>query len=310
MKLHYFEDNDGNFGDAINPWFWSRVLPGLLGENDGIRLLGIGTIINNKLPREYQYWVFGSGAGYGELPADCQRWRVYCVRGPLTARQLKLDADLAVTDPAALCARLYQVSPNGERFAASFIPHYMSDKQGDWKAICEAANIHYISPTDPPLSVIDQIVRSDRVITEAMHGAILADAYRVPWQACSLYGILNPKWDDWMLSMGLSNPPLLKLQQVWRGDRGRPIVERLKNRVKRSLIPFVPETVQWTPPPNRQSSEEHCLQQVEKLRNSVAGEFVLSPQSILQQKLDRLEELLNELRKDIQNSRMLEACTR
>lgn len=303
MKLWYFEDNGGNFGDALNPWFWSQVAPGLFDDSAESLLLGIGTIINHKLPPAQSIAVFGSGAGYGDLPKGTDNWKVYCVRGPLTAAKLGLDSDVGVIDPAALCPRLYRPQPAAKRYPCSFIPHYMTAQWGDWAALCEAAGIHYIDPTSPPLEVIDQIVHSDRIITEAMHGAILADSYRVPWMAVARSGNIHSKWQDWLLSVGLEDCSSVTLEQVWRGDAEFAPTQRVKNRLKRVLGSIAQPLVQWTPPPPVKSSSQQFEQQCQRLADaSRAGRFILSPESVLESKLDRLEELLEQLRLDHQYS--------
>ncbi len=91
MQLHYYRDGIGNFGDDLNAWLWPRLIPDLLDDNPDTLFLGIGTLLNNRLPSRPRKVVFGTGAGYGEsLPSLDERWRIYCVRGPLTAMALGL----------------------------------------------------------------------------------------------------------------------------------------------------------------------------------------------------------------------------
>ena len=30
MKLCYYHDNEGNFGDDLNAWLWPKLLPGVI----------------------------------------------------------------------------------------------------------------------------------------------------------------------------------------------------------------------------------------------------------------------------------------
>src|SRR5919202_7036568 len=101
MKLYY--SHCKNFGDALNPWLWPQLLPRMLGQDDELLLVGIGTLLNDKVPANAVKIVFGSGVGYGNsLPHLDERWRIYCVRGPVSAMRLGIDPALAITDGAAL----------------------------------------------------------------------------------------------------------------------------------------------------------------------------------------------------------------
>ena len=84
MRLYYYRDPVGNFGDDLNPWLWSRLIPDLLDDQSDELFVGIGTLLNQLVPKATRTVVFGSGAGYGELPEIYETWEFYCVRGPLT----------------------------------------------------------------------------------------------------------------------------------------------------------------------------------------------------------------------------------
>ena len=65
MQLYYFKDRHGNFGDDLNPWLWGQLLPEVLrGPSDEL-FVGIGTLLNHRLPAAPIKHVFGSGHGYG-----------------------------------------------------------------------------------------------------------------------------------------------------------------------------------------------------------------------------------------------------
>src|SRR5690606_28992893 len=58
--------------------------------------------------------------------------------------------------------------------------------------------------------VINEIACSEKIIAGAMHGAIVADALRIPWVRLrfGIHGFESPatselKWKDWMLSLNL-----------------------------------------------------------------------------------------------------------
>lgn len=213
MKLFYYRGKRGvtNFGDELNTWLWRRLLPGFLDDDARALFVGIGTLLNDRLPRARETVVFGAGVGYGTgLPTTTRGWKIYCLRGPLSARALNVSPSLAVTDPAALVRRLHVVgagSPKSHRFA--LMPHWMS-ACARWEAGCREAGLGYVDPRRPVGEVIDAISRTETLITESLHGAIVADALRVPWacvQDASNPSLLPFKWRDWCASVGVEYAP-------------------------------------------------------------------------------------------------------
>ena len=55
--------------------------------------------------------------------------------------------------------------------------------RGNWRKACDRAGITFLDSTADPLETIAKIRGSRLVISEAMHGAIVADALRTPWVA-------------------------------------------------------------------------------------------------------------------------------
>ncbi len=207
MKLYYYAHR--NFGDAMNQWLWPRLIPGVLDDDGRVIFLGIGTILNDLVPDAAHKIVFGSGVGYRRpLATIDQSWTFYCVRGPLSARALGLPPETAVTDAAALI-RLIDLPVETKVHEASYIPHWMSGEYWNWRETCTAAGLQYIDPMGDFESVVRDIRRSKVVYAEAMHGAILADALRIPWVAVRAYRhVLRFKWIDWCSSLGLDYRPV------------------------------------------------------------------------------------------------------
>jgi succinoglycan biosynthesis protein ExoV len=62
-----------------------------------------------------------------------------------------------------------------------------------------------IDPRGDPLGIVAAIAGCHVLITEAMHGAIVADALGVPWVAIEpLAPIHRPKWQDWADTLDLT----------------------------------------------------------------------------------------------------------
>lgn len=198
-----------NFGDDLNLWLWPRLFPNFFARQSNDSLVGIGTILGNRLPRSGRLFIMGSGAGYAPLPPPGERahWSPIFVRGPLTARVLGLSPDAAITDGAFLAAR-YVRSPATPARGTIFIPHWKSELMGDWPDVCAYAGLRHVSPMQPVDTVIDAILTAELVVTESMHGAILADALRVPWVAARTSPDINDfKWIDWCLTIGVRHDP-------------------------------------------------------------------------------------------------------
>ncbi|HEX8230485.1 MAG TPA: polysaccharide pyruvyl transferase family protein [Chloroflexia bacterium] len=213
MRLFYYQDPGGNFGDDLNAWLWPRLIPELLDDNDSTLFVGIGSILDRRIPQGPRKIVFGTGVGYGLLPVLNEEWQVCCVRGPLSAKALGLPPELAVTDSAALL-RSMRRAPVERRHSVSFIPHFRTPARAleagvDLEAVCASAGIHYIDPCGPVEAVLDGIESSGKVLAEAMHGAIVADALRVPWLPVRLSDRIRLlKWRDWCGSLRLEYSPI------------------------------------------------------------------------------------------------------
>ena len=217
MRLYYYNDPDGNFGDDLNIWLWSRLLPEAVDISNACTLggeasfdetlfIGIGSILDKRVPEEPKKIVFGTGT-HGNPPMIGPRWKIVCVRGPRTAEVLNVSQAFALTDGAVLVRTLFKQKENKSN-RISYMPHHVSTKMVNWKRLAERAGFIYIDPSFSVERVLNMIGESELVITEAMHGAIVADALRVPWIPVQVHGHINSfKWSDWCKSVGLSYDP-------------------------------------------------------------------------------------------------------
>ncbi len=237
MKLFYYRGENGisNFGDELNPYLWPRLLPDAFDEDPGTQFVGIGTLLNDRLPPASRTIVFGAGVGYYGLPRGRDGWSIYCVRGPLTARALGLSAEAAVTDPAALVARFgIRRRPSGLRWTHAFMPHWQSEPDV-WDRLCADLGMGFIDPRWQPDAVLDALHRTDVLITEAMHGAIVADAFRIPWIPVRTREAIKAfKWEDWCGSLALEYRPH-PLPTIWPAVAGAGLARRARRRAKRAL---------------------------------------------------------------------------
>ena len=259
-----------NFGDALNDYLWPRFIETPLEKQPGSPevFVGIGTLLNEGLPPARILHIFGSGLGYGSVASEAMaNWKVHFVRGPLTARALNLDPQLAVSDPGLLL----HLTENLERekdIPCAFMPHHavFSERM---QSLCEQAGVYFINPESSCAEVLDQIGRSRRLICSAMHGAIAAEALRVPWlPVTTSRQMLLSKWEDWAASMELA-------------------------------LRFHPLPVIWSQP--APSVTGHAVAGVKSVvfRKSLArlarrGRFQLGSEAILRDRLSRMQEHISD----------------
>jgi succinoglycan biosynthesis protein ExoV len=207
MKLVYFRDRVPNFGDELNTYVWPALLPpGFLDDDESELFVGIGSILGDHLPRQARKFVVGSGhAGYRGIPdMDDGTWQVLFVRGPRTAELLGLPAEAAICDSAVLLRAMDRLPAPADNIGIAFMPHYQSLERGLWVEACRLAGITLIDPTGPVETVLARLRGARLLITEAMHGAIVADALRVPWVAARpLFWGHHRKWLDWSEAVGV-----------------------------------------------------------------------------------------------------------
>lgn len=209
-----------NFGDRLNQIVWPSFAPDLCASDAPGYIVGIGSLLNHRLPRQPLKYVLGSGFGHGDEPTVDDTWRVLWVRGPETARLLKRLSGRDykfITDGAVMLSELY--ASEEKKYDVSFVPHCSACTPGTWEtlvAITSGLGINLISPEQDPQAVIRQISQSRKVLAEALHGAIVADSFGVPWLPLTRNGILRFKWVDWTASMGLPyEPTRLNYRTTW-----------------------------------------------------------------------------------------------
>lgn len=195
-----------NFGDVLNRYLWNPWFGEFMNRDDDILMLGIGTLLGHSKEHNGQVIVCGSGSGYGGDFSQLQNegWKIFFVRGPSTAKVLGLSEDMAITDPAILTPEIFPAGPKTGK--TLFVPHWETAANPLWKSACEQAGVTYIDPLSDIAGIMKEISGAKLVIAEAMHAAIIADAYRVPWVSVSSQRRINGfKWQDWASSLGLNH---------------------------------------------------------------------------------------------------------
>ena len=217
--------------------------------NAGRCLMPIGSVLDNNsigiFPgRPIDVWGGGSKGNWLDAK-HLSRIKIHAVRGPLTAEALKLPSDIPLGDPALLLPLL--VPRTIERHERTLvIPHlsrslkmkasqrcqitgcdemiitlvYMDrqyQKRWSVRGFCRMCKYYLLGGL--PVSfrtAIEKIGGASFVLTASLHGAILAQAYGIPWAAYNHGYIDAPfKWYDWAAYLGI------QLEFVRNLDEGR-----------------------------------------------------------------------------------------
>jgi succinoglycan biosynthesis protein ExoV len=273
-----------NFGDRLNEIVWPSFAPDLFSSAAPGYIVGIGSLLNHRLPRQALKYVLGSGFGHGNLPTVDDTWQVLWVRGPETARLLKrlCGRDFRfITDGAVMLSEIYP--SHDKKYDVSFVPHCSACTPGTWETLVEITSglgIHLISPEQPPQDVVREISASRKVLAEALHGAIVADTFGVPWLPLTRNGILRFKWVDWTASMGLPyEPTRLSYRASWFNTDRPPALHGVARRVAGSI------------------SQPLLRQQLGRLLSSRAWQ--LSDRAVVRKKIGEIKTELNQFRQAI-----------
>lgn len=237
--LVFWSGGRPNVGDELNPWLWPRIAPPELTLDDEVEFFGIGSILTpDRLARTKKpKIIFGSGMrGPQRLAPDLlARCRIDFVRGPHSARGLDLPPSAAISDPAVLMPLHLKPSEGGRQPGRiGFVPHCSMPPQ-QAQQLAEMVGLVLIPPSQPVADFVNALCRCSSVLAEAMHGAILADAYRIPWIGCRLGSLLAEgrtnlfKWADWMDSLSIKAEPISAIPHVML-DRLHPRFARSASR--------------------------------------------------------------------------------
>lgn len=281
MNLKFYKGNVSNFGDALNEHIWPSILQCEFDNYDdigGYGFYGIGTLIDGRIPLKSKSIIFGTGIRDVKKDYSGNNWNIYFVRGPITARVLNLKSSYCVSDPA-YCLKFLSMENEKSKLNANsigLIPHFLSLNYIDWEKTCDQLGYTYIDPRNSVPDILESIQGCKAIITEAMHGAIIADYYRIPWARFRFFShfyesplVSEVKWNDWLASIE---------KNIYSHD-----------------IPFLMKgTATGVKGALRRRSQNYLL------TRSLASikEFNLSSDSVLDSVFDRLFEQVNSFKKD------------
>jgi succinoglycan biosynthesis protein ExoV len=145
---------------------------------------------------------------------------------------LAAEPDKILTDGAILTP--WVVARDNLSSSAATIgvmPHWESLHYPGWREACDLAGFRLINPIGEPEAVMRELQNTRLLITESLHGAIIADSYDIPWipiRTSRNFSVF--KWMDWCMSMQVplsavmvpppSPDPLLRFGRLPSGTWG------------------------------------------------------------------------------------------
>lgn len=297
MKLYYYIDPKGNFGDDLNPWLWQRLIPEVLNDDPSSLLVGIGSILDHRIPSAPIKHVLGGGVGYGKLPNVDEKFVFHAVRGPMTASALGLKNELAITDAAVLVRRVVPFQSEFKQYDFGFMTTGHSEYHYDWERLCQELGFRFISCHWPVEKVIKEINSCKTLISEAMHGAIVADTLRVPWIPVALDKTVLPfKWKDWLSTLNLPYDPTF-IASLYDNKRIASASGRFKNLIKHSLKNNGIWQSHWGQPfplSSDTTQRERACEQLDSLRTK---QPYLSDEDLIESLTVKYEDVLEKLKR-------------
>lgn len=237
-----------NFGDDLNPLLFEFAIgAGCRFETDrnAAHILGMGSILEKASASSI---ICGSGFLNPPLRPVPVAGKVLAVRGQLSRSALDTDDDVVLGDPAVLVSEMFTtIEPKTYRFG--LIPHVRSVAR--WRQR-NGKQIRLIDPAASPFDVVRDIARCEVVLSQSLHGLIVADALNIPnvWIAPSAEMVGGRfKFDDYFSTIGSPKDMLPESSELftepWRFDTSIGHFRYSKTQYRDSLA----GAARWLPMP-------------------------------------------------------------
>lgn len=190
----------GNLGDMLTPWIIQQLGHNPVYYTEAGKLLCIGSIIG-KAREGDKVW----GAGIMSRMSNINvKAKYYAVRGKYSRdRIIEMGGQCPEVygDPALLLPRFY--NPEVRKLhKLGFIPHYVDYEH----SLKNSYKINILNRK--PLSVVDEILKCEKIVSSSLHGIIIAQAYGIPAKWVRLSDSLcgdDIKFEDYASSVGIKN---------------------------------------------------------------------------------------------------------
>lgn len=223
MKVYHFRRESGktNFGDDLSPGFVASVLGERVAYASPLtaQIMAAGSILSywtkrdrslrrgmlDMLTRRAPIAIWGSGL-VAERNLVLPKVDILAVRGPLTAKCMKIDGDVIYGDPGLLASLVMPPVPKTGKIG--IVPHYVDKANKTLDPFREDARFMVIDVELPWERVLKEISSCAMVLSSSLHGLIVADSYGVPNMRLKFSNLINGgdfKFLDYGLSVGRSD---------------------------------------------------------------------------------------------------------
>lgn len=194
-----------NLGDQpLNDFLLPRLFPQLgrfMKPRPRWVLFGCGSVLGQTPDRpafvaNAPWLVLGTGYQYGKPVPAPPASQIFAVRGRYTCRQMGIDERHAVADGALL---LVDHLPRDLSSVAGREARIM---KWDFQGPQDDKTFTTVVPIDV-LTWMRRLWSCERITTDSLHAAILADAYGIPWRPLRW----EPKWADHFEMLGIDRQP-------------------------------------------------------------------------------------------------------
>ena len=237
----YYVKRTSNFGDAINPYVFQKILnlDISFAKDHRANIFGIGSILQkafilnknnnffsnlwrnkNKYLQNYKnkkIMIFGSGFidDVSNQIHQYKKNKYIVLRGKKSLSVINnltggLEYNPILGDPGLLVDKLISNSFE-KKYEIGFIPHYIDQNSFGSKCIYGNSKIKFINILDDPINILKQISSCETIISSALHGLIAADSLGIPNRWIKLSNNLmggNFKFYDYYSVFDISLEPL------------------------------------------------------------------------------------------------------
>jgi len=173
MKAYWYWSLCGdamNFGDNLTPWLFEKIC-GVLPIHSRVcpQVFACGSI-GEIIPDGYYGYILGTGMMYAETRKDLRNAKVLALRGKLTKAACSgVPDDITLGD---FGIALKHIVPKAvAKYDIGEIPHHVTTDAG--KTLGTGGLV--INILRPPEEIIEKAAECRRIVSNSLHGLILAD---------------------------------------------------------------------------------------------------------------------------------------